>query len=72
MTIEESKPASQENSPSHAPLEGSKQCPFCAPDRWLAAGASFTSNELSLLSHFVGVWEHHPGWSTPRRFRLPG
>jgi hypothetical protein len=61
MTIDKPIPTSHAGSPTLAPLEGSKQCPYCAADRWVPADAPSVSNELSLLSHFLGVWERHEG-----------
>ena len=59
MTIDKSIPTSQERLPTLAPREGSRQCPYCALDRWVPAGMSFASNEPGPLSHFLGVWELH-------------
>jgi hypothetical protein len=57
MTIGYEIPKAQSAPPRVAPLEGSRKCPYCAPDRRAPADVTLLANELDLLRHFVGMWE---------------
>jgi hypothetical protein len=61
MIIDKETATAPSSSPTLAPPDGSKKCPYCPPDRGASAGAFFASDELGLLRYFVGAWDADRG-----------
>jgi hypothetical protein len=59
MTIARQSPPPQSISPTPAPLDASRKCPYCAPDA--APALSFGPTELRLLGHFLGSSRSNQG-----------